>query len=112
MTSQRSKIRTSTPSNADDISCEKHIDMPLGDIFQLGNQSRANDYIKKLDQLFGFAGEIRRELRQQVLCIRALFFQDATVVRFIFQHPLSDASGISSFFDFRSSLIQCQCRRL
>ena len=59
----------------------------------ISEPKQAGDEVKKLDKLFKFSNSLKKALRGQVFQVRALLLQDATIIRFIFQHPFCDATG-------------------
>ncbi|KAL4804163.1 hypothetical protein BDV18DRAFT_36177 [Aspergillus unguis] len=71
----------------------KHIDKSIQDAIDPSNPGISGDGIKQLDRYFNFANGFRQAFSGQVLFIRSLHFQDATVIRFIIEHCLCDAAG-------------------
>ncbi|KAL3440200.1 hypothetical protein BJX65DRAFT_300650 [Aspergillus insuetus] len=86
----RSELR---PREGVNIFQSRHIDGSLSDFADLSSSTRTDDNVKSLGKLFAFAKGLWQSLRQPVILIRAVFLNDATVIRFITQHPLCDASG-------------------
>ncbi|KAL2810296.1 hypothetical protein BJX63DRAFT_402298 [Aspergillus granulosus] len=86
----RAKLR---PRDSMNILQSRHISKALADIVDIASLTRVDSNAKELDKLFTFANGLRQSLQQSVVLIRAVFLKDATVIRFITQHPLCDASG-------------------
>jgi hypothetical protein len=88
---QRSELR---PREGVNIFQGRHVDGPLSDFVDLSSSTSTDGNVKSLGKLFAFAKGLWQSLFQPVILIRAVFLKDATVLRFITQHPLCDASGM------------------
>jgi hypothetical protein len=88
---QRSELR---PREGVNIFQGRHVDGSLSDFIDISSSTRTGSNVKSLGELFAFATGLWQSLFQPVILIRAVFLKDATVLRFITQHPLCDASGI------------------
>ncbi|KAL3462095.1 hypothetical protein BJX64DRAFT_288636 [Aspergillus heterothallicus] len=62
-------------------------------IVDISSRGAVSRKVQALDALFTFPNSLWHSLRQPVILIRAVFLTNATVLQFITQHPLCDASG-------------------
>ncbi|RDW58560.1 uncharacterized protein DSM5745_11251 [Aspergillus mulundensis] len=95
----RTDLRASKPGQQPHIFKGNHIDKKLSDVVDVSSinlehaSASPSDTVKRLDSLLNFGNGLNKALRGQVFIVRAVFFLEATVIRFTFQHPLCDASG-------------------
>ncbi|KAL4940623.1 hypothetical protein BDV06DRAFT_230215 [Aspergillus oleicola] len=76
-----------------DIFASRNVGIQLREIIYASSPSLADVNVKQLDSLFAFSKIFQDPLSAQVFRIQTLFLVDATVVRFVFQHPFCDPCG-------------------
>ncbi|KAL4912658.1 hypothetical protein BDW62DRAFT_214853 [Aspergillus aurantiobrunneus] len=84
------------PSKSDEapnVWTGRHIDRNLEQVIDISNPKRAGSNVKQLDEYFNFGNGLKQALRGQVFQVRTVFLRNATCLRFVFQHPLCDATG-------------------